>query len=567
MSEPNATDATEETNMHFIRQMIADDLEAQKYPGVVTRFPPEPNGYLHIGHAKAICLDFGMALENGGRTHLRFDDTNPVKEDTEYVESIQEDVRWLGFDWGENLFYCSDYFERLYGYAVQLIEAGKAYVCDLSVDAFKAYRGVPTRSGKPSPNRDRPVAESLDLFKRMREGEFPDGAYVVRGKIDMASPNLHMRDPALYRIKHAHHHRTGDAWCIYPMYDFAHCLSDAIENITHSLCTLEFEVHRPLYDWILEAVDFPQPRPEQTEFSRLNLTYTVMSKRKLLQLVEDGLVDGWDDPRMPTIAGLRRRGVPAAAIRNFVEDVGITKYKSTTDLSRLEHHTRLALNPIAPRFMAVLDPVKVVITNYPEGEEETFEAINNPEDPAAGTRQLPFCRELFIERRDFMEDPPRKYFRLSIGREVRLRYACYITATEVVKDADGTITEIHCTWDPESRGASTPDGRKVKGTIHWVSARHAHMAPVRQYDRLFSVEAPDGDKDVDFKTHLNPDSLAALSCPVEPAVADIAPGTHLQFERVGYYIADSVDSQPGTPVFNRTVPLRDSWAKKQNKPN
>ena len=558
-------DTSAETSKHFIRQMIEDDLASGKHSTVVTRFPPEPNGYLHIGHAKAICLDFGMALEYGGRCHLRFDDTNPVKEDIEYVESIQNDIRWLGFDWGDHKFYCSDYFQQLYDYAAQLIEKDLAYVCDLDVEAFGECRGVPHKPGKDSPNRNRPVAESLDLFTRMKAGEFEDGAYVVRAKIDMASPNLHLRDPAIYRIKHATHHHTGDDWCIYPMYDFAHCLSDSIEGITHSLCTLEFEVHRPLYDWILDNLDVPKPQPRQTEFSRLNLSYTVMSKRKLLQLVTEGHVAGWDDPRMPTLAGLRRRGVPPEAIRNLCEQVGITKYKGLNDIGLLENEVRSALNPIAPRFMGVLDPLKVVITNYPDGDEETFEAVNNPENEADGTRAVPFSRELWIDRADFMEEPPRKFFRLGPGREVRLRAACYITCTDVVKDDDGNITELHCTYDPESRGGSTPDGRKVKGTIHWVSAKHAVIAEVRLYDRLFSVESPDADKEHHFLELINPDSLDVRSCPVEPAVAELAPGSHFQFERVGYFITDSKEHGPDKPVFNRTVPLRDSWAKKAKK--
>lgn len=559
MSDKESTDE----HKHFIRQMIEDDLASGKHQTVVTRFPPEPNGYLHIGHAKAICLDFGMAKEYGGRCHLRFDDTNPTKEDVEYVESIQEDIRWLGFDWGDHLFYASSYFQKLYDYAVELIEKDLAYVCDLNVEQWADYRGVPNRPGKESPNRNRPVAESLDLFTRMKAGEFEDGTYVVRAKIDMASPNLHLRDPAIYRIKHAHHHQTGDDWCIYPMYDFAHCLSDSIEGITHSLCTLEFEVHRPLYDWILDHLDVPRPQPRQTEFSKLNLTYILLSKRNLLQLVEEGHVAGWDDPRMPTLAGLRRRGVPPEAIRNLCEIVGVTKYKGLNDLGLLENEIRSVLNPVAPRFMGVLDPLKVVITNYPEDGEESFEAVNNPEDESEGTRAVPFSRELWIDRADFMEDAPKKFFRLTVGKEVRLRAACYITCDEVVKDDDGNVVELRCTYDPESRGGSTPDGRRVKGTIHWVSAKHAVMAEVRLYDRLFTVENPRGDKDRHFLEFLNQDSLHVHSCPVEPAVAQLAPGSHFQFERVGYFVADSKEHTAESPVFNRTVTLRDSWAKKK----
>lgn len=554
-----------DTPSHFIKQMIEDDLASGTHSSIVTRFPPEPNGYLHIGHAKAICLDFGMAQEFGGRCHLRFDDTNPVKEDTEFVDSIQEDIRWLGFDWADNLFFCSDYFEKLYGYASELIRKELAYVCNLNVEEWAEYRGVPTRPGKNSPNRDRSPDENLALFEQMRNGDFEDGAYVVRAKIDMGSTNLHLRDPAIYRIKHAHHHRTGDAWCIYPMYDFAHCLSDSIEGITHSLCTLEFEVHRPLYDWILDNLDVPRPQPRQTEFSRLSLTNTVMSKRKLQQLVEDKLVDGWDDPRMPTLAGLRRRGVPPEAIRKLCEIVGITKFKAMTDIGLLEYEMRSLLNKTAPRYMGVLDPIKVIITNYPEGDEETFAAVNNPEDESAGTREVPFSREIWIDKADFMEEPPKKFFRLGPGREVRLRAACYITCTEVVKDEAGEITEILCTYDPESRGGGTPDNRKVKGTIHWVSAKHAVAAQVRLYDRLFSVEDPDGDKETDFKEHINPESLQEVTAFVEPGVASLAASSSFQFERVGYFITDSKQHTSDNPVFNRTVGLRDSWAKMAQK--
>ena len=552
---------TDDIPSDFIRDRIREDLATGVHARIVTRFPPEPNGYLHIGHAKAICLDFGLAREFGGRCHLRFDDTNPVKEDTEYVEAIQADIRWLGFDWGEHLYFASDYFERLYDYACELIRKDLAYVCDLDPDTWAEHRGVPTRPGAPSPRRDRPAAENLDLFARMRAGEFADGAMVLRAKIDMASPNLHLRDPAIYRIKHAHHHRTGDAWCVYPMYDFAHCLSDSIENVTHSLCTLEFEVHRPLYDWILDHLDVPRPQPRQTEFSRLGLNHTVMSKRKLLRLVEDGHVAGWDDPRMPTLAGMRRRGVPPEAIRNLVAEVGITKFKGVTDMGLLDHHIRESLNRSAPRFMGVLDPLKVVVTNYPEDGEESFEAVNNPEDEAAGTRAVPFSRELWIERGDFMEDPPRKFHRLGPGREVRLRAACYITCEEVIKDEAGQVIELRCVFDPESRGGGTPDGRKVKGTLHWVSARHAAPAEVRLYDRLFTTENPDAEDD--FLQHLNPASLELRQAWVEPAVAALPPGTGFQFERVGYFVSDPADHRPGAAVFNRTVPLRDSWARKK----
>ena len=551
-----------ENTKHFIDQIIEDDLSSGKHSGIVTRFPPEPNGYLHIGHSKAICLSFGMAAAHNGRCHLRFDDTNPEAEEVEYVESIMEDVRWLGFDWGEYLFFASDYFDKLYEYATQLIRDGKAYVCTLNTEEFAEYRGSPNEPGKDSPHRDRPIEESLDLFARMKAGEFSDGEYVVRAKIDMASSNLHLRDPVIYRIKQATHHRTGDAWCIYPMYDFTHPLSDALEGITHSLCTLEFEAHRPLYDWSIEQLDTPST-PRQIEFARLSLNYTVMSKRKLLELVQENLVSGWDDPRMPTISGMRRRGYPAAAIRNFCERIGITKFKSMTDIGLLEFAVREELNTIAPRAMGVLNPLKVTITNYPEGEEESFEGPVNPGNPDSGTRNVPFSRELYIEREDFMEDPPRKFFRLGPGREVRLRYACYITCTDVVKDEDGNITELLCTWDPESRGGGTPDGRKVKATLHWVSARHALEAEVRLYDRLFSVEAPDGDKDVDFKTHLNPDSAKTITALVEPSLSGAEPGSFHQFERVGYFCVDSKDSTPEKLVFNRTVGLRDSWGGKK----
>ncbi len=553
------------TANHFIREIIDADVKAGRNGGkVVTRFPPEPNGYLHIGHAKAICLNFGIAAAYRGRCHLRFDDTNPVKEDVEYVESIQEDIKWLGFDWGEHLHYASDYFEQLYQYAEQLVTAGKAYVCTLGTDEFKEYRGVPGSPGKDSPWRNRPPAESLDLFRRMRAGEFEEGAYVLRAKIDMASPNLHMRDPAIYRIKRASHHRTGDKWCIYPMYDFAHCLSDAIETITHSLCSIEFEVHRPLYDWILEQLDTPA-RPRQIEFARLNLSYTIMSKRKLQQLVEQGIVSGWDDARMPTLAGLRRRGCPPEAIRAFCERVGVTKFNSLTDIALLEHCVREDLNLRAPRAMAVLRPLKVVIENYPEDAEESFEAINNPEDPAAGMRPVPFSRVVYIEKDDFQENPHPKFFRLAPGREVRLRAACYITCREVVKDpATGEVAELRCTFDPESRGGGTPDGRKVKGTLHWVSAKHARPAEIRLYDRLFNVENPSDEKTGgDFLSHLNPHSVEVLQGFVEPSLAEASSGSSFQFERQGYFCVDSVDSSRERLVFNQTVSLRDSWTKMQ----
>jgi len=551
------------THNHFIQQIIAEDLASGKHSEIVTRFPPEPNGYLHIGHAKAIYLDFTMAQENGGRCHLRFDDTNPSKERDEFVQSIQADVKWLGFDWGEHLYFASDYFEQIYGYAVELIEKGLAYVCDLSVEAFREVRGTPTRPGSESPNRNRSIEENLDLFARMRAGEFEDGAYVLRGKIDMASPNLHMRDPTFYRIKHESHHHTGDAWCLYPMYDFAHCLEDAIEGVTHSLCTLEFEVHRPLYEWIIDNVSVPA-KPRQIEFAKLNLSYIVLSKRRLQRLVEEGLVNGWDDPRMPTLAGLRRRGVPAAAIRNLCETVGVTKFDSQSDIALLEHAIREELNKIAQRRLAVLDPLKVIITNYPEGEEESFDAVNNPEDESAGMRKVPFAREIWIDRADFMEDPPRKFFRLGPGREIRLKYACYITCDDVIKDASGEITELHCSWDPESRGANTPDERKVKGTIHWVSVKHAKEVELRLVDRLYTVEAPTADKEKDFTEFLNPDSLTTTTAWVEPAVLDAEVGVPVQFERVAYFCKDP-DSTEAKPVFNRTVAMRDSWAKKAGK--
>ncbi len=551
---------------NFIRAIIREDLRTGKYQGRVhTRFPPEPNGYLHIGHAKSICLNFGLAREFGGKTNLRYDDTNPAKEDVEYVESIEEDVRWLGFDWEERKFYASDYFATLYDYAVQLINLGKAYVCDLSPEEIRAYRGTLTEPGKNSPFRDRSVAENLDLFQRMRDGEFDEGSRVLRAKIDMASPNLNMRDPAIYRIKKVEHHRTGTAWCIYPMYDYAHCISDSIEGITHSICTLEFEDHRPLYDWFLDQLGIYHP--QQIEFARLNLSYTVLSKRKLLQLVNEKHVSGWDDPRMPTIAGIRRRGYTPEALRNFAEIIGVAKRDSVVDIQLLEHCIREDLNLRAPRRMAVLNPLKVIIDNYPEGQVEELEAINNPEDAAMGTRKVPFSRELYIEREDFREDPPRQFHRLSPGVEVRLRYAYFITCTGVEKDAQGQVTLLHCQYDPASRGGGTPDGRKVKGTIHWVSADHALDATVRLYDNLFTKadpqEAAEGESFLDY---LNPGSLQVLAhCKLEPALAAAQPGERVQFERSGYFIADGVDSRPGAPLFNRTVSLRDSWAKIEKK--
>ena len=548
----------------FIRDRVQADLTAGKYPGVVTRFPPEPNGYLHLGHAKSICLNFGIALENGGVCNLRFDDTNPVKEDTEYVDSITEDVQWLIDGWADSVlsektFFASDYFEQLYGYAVQLIEDGKAYVCELQPDEWEEYRGAPEKPGKESPGRSRSPRENLELFERMRAGEFADGEKTLRAKIDMASPNLHMRDPVIYRIRHEEHHHAGDQWCLYPMYDFTHCLSDSIEGISHSICTLEFEVHRPLYDWVLDNLPVPQPRPHQHEFSRLNPTYMVMSKRKLLQLVEDQHVSGWDDPRMPTIAGYRRRGFTASAIRNFCQGVGVTKYKGVTDVSLLENAIREELNKTAERRCGVLDPLEVVIENYPEGESEELEAVNNPEDESAGKRSVPFGRRLFIERADFMEDPPKKFFRLGPGREVRLRYAYFITCQSVEKDAEGNITRLICTYDPETRGGQAPDGRKVKGTMHWVSAEHAVDAEVRLYDRLFTEPEPEAAGD--FLECLNPDSLMVVTGKLEPSLADLPLGESVQFERLGYFTPDAKDTTPEKPVFNRIVGLRDSWAK------
>ena len=553
----------DEAVSHFIADMIAKDLAEGRHQQIMTRFPPEPNGYLHIGHAKSICLNFGLAQQFGGVCNLRFDDTNPTAEDVEYVDSIMEDVRWLGFDWEDRLYFASDYFEQMYAYAEELILAGKAYVCTLSPEEFKEYRGVPTRPGKPSPWRDRPIEESLDLFRRMRAGAFADGAYVLRAKIDMSSPNLHMRDPAIYRIKHAHHHRTGDTWCVYPMYDFAHGLEDAIEGVTHSICTLEFEVHRPLYDWLLDQLSVPC-HPQQIEFARLNLTYTVMSKRKLLELVRDKVVWGWDDPRMPTVSGLRRRGYTPASIRAFCRKIGVTKMGSLTDIALLEHCLRDELNASAARAMVVLDPVKLIIENYPEDRIEYLDGVNNPEDPEAGTRPVAFSRELYIEREDFMEDAPKKFFRLKPGQEVRLRYGYLVTCTGCEKDPEtGEVIAVTCTYDPETRGGNAPDGRRVKGTIHWVSKQACADLPVRLFDRLFNVELPD---DVPagghFRDHLNPDSCKEIVAKGETMLQEAQPGARYQFERNGYFMADPKDSQPGKPVFNRIVPLKDSWAKK-----
>jgi glutaminyl-tRNA synthetase len=548
----------------FIREIILRDLAEKKNDGrVVTRFPPEPNGYLHIGHAKSVCLNFGVAAEHGGVCHLRFDDTNPAKEDIEYIESIQRDVRWLGFDWGKHLYFASDYLERLYDFAFELIRKDKAFVCSLSAEEIREARGTLTEPGRESPYRSRSIEESLDLFARMRAGEFPDGAHVLRAKIDMASPNLNMRDPVIYRIVRARHPRAEEKWCIWPMYDFAHCLSDSIEGITHSLCTLEFEDHRPLYDWVLDELDVPC-HPQQIEFARLNLSYTVLSKRRLLTLVQGGHVSGWDDPRMPTLSGLRRRGYTPEGIRKFNDRIGVAKRNSVVDLELLEHTLREDLNQRAPRVMAVLRPLRVVIENYPEERREDIECVNNPEDESMGTRRVPFSRILYIERDDFLEDPPRKFFRLAPGREVRLRYAYYIRCVDVRKDEQtGEVTELRCTYDPETRGGSAPDGRKVRGTIHWVSAAHAIPAEVRLYDHLFRVPSPGGEESGgDFLADLNPDSLVKLtSCRVEPSLASAAPEERFQFERLGYFCVDSRDSAPGKLVFNRTVTLRDTWAK------
>jgi glutaminyl-tRNA synthetase len=563
MSDPAPATAS----LDFIREMIAADVSAKRNEGwVVTRFPPEPNGYLHIGHAKSICLNFGLSLENApkARCHLRFDDTNPTKEEVEYVDSIQEDVKWLGFDWGDHLFYASDYFEKLYAFAVNLINKGLAYVDDQTPEQMRATRGTLTAPGTASPFRDRSVKENLDLFAQMRAGDFKEGEKVLRAKIDMASPNMNMRDPAIYRILRAHHHRTGDAWCIYPMYDYAHPLSDALESITHSLCTLEFEHHRPLYEWLIANVDGLPSQPYQREFARLNLTFTVMSKRKLLRLVKEGLVNGWDDPRMPTISGIRRRGYTPTAIRNFCKSIGMTKYPSLTELGFLEHTVREDLNQHAQRVYAVLRPIKVVLTNYPDGQVEHVELTNNPENEADGKRQVPLSRELFIDADDFMETPSQGFHRLVPGGEVRLKYAFCIICHEVIKGADGSIIELHCTYDDTTRHGAKPVGRpKVKGTIHWVSAAHALDVEVRLYDKLFTVEQPEesAGEDGDFTQFMNPQSLEVITAKIEPSVAAAKPGAHYQFERVGYFYTDPKDSLPGKPVFNRTVQLKDGFLK------
>jgi glutaminyl-tRNA synthetase len=550
--------------LDFIRQVVAEDVQSGKHTEPVTRFPPEPNGYLHIGHAKALCLNFGIAGEFGGRCHLRMDDTNPAKEDIEYENAIKRDVEWLGFTWGDHFFHASDYYEQLYGFAVHLIREGLAYVDSSSAEEIRAARGTLTEPGKPTPFRERSIEENLDLFTRMRAGEFPDGAHVLRAKIDMASPNLNMRDPVIYRIQRATHYRTGDAWCVYPLYDFAHPLSDALEGVTHSLCSLEFENHRPLYDWFIAHCPVPST-PRQIEFARLSLTNTVMSKRKLLQLVQEKLVNGWDDPRMPTLAGMRRRGYPAAAIRNFCKTIGMTKFNALTDLALLEHSVREELNKSSRRFMAVLDPVKIVITNWPGDDHvEEMQAVNNPEDPDAGKRPVMLGKEVYIEQDDFMEDPPKGFFRMRPGGEVRLRYSYCITCQEVIKDADGNVIELHCSYDPETLGRN-PEGRKVKAAIHWVSARHAVDAEVHLYDRLFTHETPDS-AERDFKDHINPDSIKILpAAKIEPGLAEVEPGTTVQFERLGYFCAD-LNHVPGEkPVFNRTVTLKDSWAKAQTR--
>lgn len=558
---PTEVEASTEsvTKSNFIRDIIIADIQAGKHGGrVQTRFPPEPNGYLHIGHAKAICLDFGLAAEFGGKTNLRFDDTNPSKEETEYVDAIKEDVQWLGFQW-DGLYYASDYFQQLYDWAVQMIKDGTAYVCDLTAEETREYRGTLTEPGKDSPYRNRSVEENLELFEGMKNGEFPDGSRTLRAKIDMASPNLNFRDPVMYRILHMHHHRTGDAWCIYPMYDYAHGQSDSIEQVTHSICTLEFEDHRPLYNWYIEQLGiFPS---QQFEFDRLNLTYTVMSKRKLRQLVQDSLVNGWDDPRMPTLSGMRRRGYTPEAIRNFCASLGVSKTNGTTQLQQLEYYLREDLNKHAWRVAAVLKPLRVVLTNYPDDLIEEMDAVNNPEDPSAGTRKVPFSKVLYIEQDDFRAEPPPKFYRLSPGKEVRLRYGYIIKCEEVIKDADGNIVELHCTYDPETRSGSATSTRKVKATIHWVSATHAIDAEVRMYDTLFTKENPeDVEEGQDFTSNLNPNSLEVLTSKVEPSLKDATPGTRYQFERMGYFCVDP-DSAPGKLVFNRTIGLKDTWAK------
>jgi glutaminyl-tRNA synthetase len=562
--EPELSNEEHAAPTNFIHKIIEEDLDAGKNEGRVhTRFPPEPNGYLHIGHAKSICLNFGLAEAFGGKCNLRFDDTNPVKEEEEFVNSIKEDVKWLGFDWEDREFFASDYFPQLYRWAIKLIEEGKAYVEDLSADEIREYRGTLSEPGKNSPHRDRPIEENLKLFKEMKEGKFPDGAKVLRAKIDMTSPNLNFRDPVLYRILHAEHHRTGGDWCIYPMYDWAHGQSDSIEGVTHSICTLEFEDHRPLYDWCLDTLGVFHPR--QYEFARLNLTYTVLSKRKLLQLVTEKIVSGWDDPRMPTISGFRRRGFTASAIREFCERIGVAKANSTVDLALLEFCLREEMNYSAPRVMAVLKPLKIVLTNYPEDKVEDLEAENNPEQPEAGSRTMPFSRELYIEQEDFMEDPPKKFFRLAPGKEVRLKHAYIIKCEEVIKNDAGEITELHCTYIPETKTGEANAGKKVKGTLHWVSAKHAVTAEVRLVDNLFSEIEPDK---IEIPGSLNPNSLEVLTdCKLEPSLKDAKAGERFQFLRMGYFIADQKDSQPGTPIFNRTTPLRDTWAKVQKKGN
>jgi glutaminyl-tRNA synthetase len=551
--------------LNFIHQIIENDNASGKFNNRIhTRFPPEPNGYLHIGHAKSICLNFGVAEKYNGLCNLRFDDTNPIKEEDEYINSIIDDIKWLGFDWGDRLYFASDYFDKMYEYAVDLIKKGKAYVCDLTADEIRQTRGSLTEAGQESPYRNRSIEENLDLFERMRKGEFPDGSRTLRAKIDMASPNLNMRDPVMYRILHASHHRTGDKWCIYPMYDWAHGLEDSIEQITHSICTLEFEDHRPLYDWFLDELGVYHP--QQIEFARLNLTFTVMSKRKLLELVQKEYVNGWDDPRMPTISGMRRRGYTSAAIRNFADRIGVAKRESTVDVALLEFSVREDLNKIAPRFMGVMNPLKVVIDNYPENQVEELEAINNPEDESAGVRKIPFSKVIYIEKADFMEEPPKKFFRLAPGREVRLRYAYFVTCTDVIKNESGEVVEIHCTYDPATRGGDSPDGRKVRGTIHWVSAKHAIPAEVRLYDRLFTIPNPSGDKEgCDYKEFINPESLKILTnCLVEPSLSDAKPGFRFQFERLGYFCVDP-DTTNNSLIINRTVTLRDTWAKIANK--
>jgi glutaminyl-tRNA synthetase len=576
MSDQATHTGPEEEPTDFIRKAVAEDLETGRFDHVRTRFPPEPNGYLHIGHAKAICIDFGIAEDFGGQYNLRFDDTNPTKEETEYVDGIMGDIRWLGFDWEDRLFFASDYYDQLYEWAIRLIEKGVAYVCDLSADEVREHRGTLTEPGVDSPYRNRSIEENLDLFRRMRAGEFPDGARTLRAKIDMSSPNINLRDPVMYRIMHATHHRTGDKWCIYPMYDWAHGQSDSIEGITHSLCDLDYEQHRPLYDWFLDQLDIYHPR--QIEFARLNLTYTVLSKRHLRRLVEEGTVRGWDDPRMPTLTGMRRRGYPPEAIRAFIDRIGVAKANSIVDIGLLEHFVRQYLNQHAPRVMGVINPLKVVIDNYPDDLVEELEAINNPEDLSAGTRKVPFSKVLYIERDDFLEDPPKKFWRLAPGREVRLRYAYFVTCVNVVKDErTGEVVEVHCTYDPATRGGDAPDGRKVRGTLHWVSAARALQAEVRLYDRLFAREDPyEGEEGQDFVANLNPDSLQVLDeCYVEPSLAGAAPGTRVQFERLGYFCVDPDTGAPsastgaspasagGGLVFNRTVALRDTWAKIQ----